>query len=253
MTADEYLEAILAREAIDTSMLSPVWTVKRELDPLIARWGGAHLQSVSPSGSFAKGTANRAGTDLDLFISMWQGTPLTLSEVYHSLHGFLAAAGYRPRSQNVSIGVRIGSMDVDLVPGRKQPGFTTDHSLYRRKADTWTKTNVSTHINFVRESGRQKEIRIIKLWRLQKQLDFPSFYLELAVIHGLRLSFEASLAARIMQVFRFLEGAFASARFVDPANTNNVISDDLSDAEKLRITFAARAALQASHWGEIVE
>jgi len=35
-----------------------------------------------PSGSFAKGTANRSGTDIDLFISLTSGTPDTLKEIY---------------------------------------------------------------------------------------------------------------------------------------------------------------------------
>jgi len=41
--------------------------------------------SISPSGSFAKGTANRSGTDIDLFISLSESTPETLKEIYDSL------------------------------------------------------------------------------------------------------------------------------------------------------------------------
>jgi hypothetical protein len=66
---------------------------------------------------------------------------------------------------------------VDLVPGKRQNSYGNDHSLYRRRADTWTKTNVVTHINRVILNGRLAESRIIRLWRSQKSLDFPSFYL----------------------------------------------------------------------------
>src|SRR5438445_278154 len=57
--------------------------------------------------------------------------------------------GYAPTRQNVSINVRVNSYSVDLVPGKRQNSYGDDHSLYRRKADTWTKTNVVTHINHV--------------------------------------------------------------------------------------------------------
>jgi hypothetical protein len=53
-------------------------------------------------------------------------------------------------------------------------------------------------------------------------------------------------------VLQYLRDNFSSARVVDPANTNNVISDDLTVAEKRAIRQAAEAALKAKKWNEIV-
>jgi hypothetical protein len=39
---------------------------------------------------------------------------------------------------------------------------------------------------------------------------------------------------------------------MDPANTNNVISDDLTAAEKAKVVAAARQALAATDWNQIV-
>ena len=100
--------------------------------------------------------------------------------------------------------------------------------LYRRCADTWTKTNIVAHISHVIAAGWIPETRILKLWRNQKGLDFPSFYLELAVIRALAPGlYKSGLANDVWKVFQFLAGDFPSARIQDPANTNNVISDDL--------------------------
>ena len=74
--------------------------------------------------------------------------------------------------------------NVDFVPGKRQDNYGSDHSLYRRKADTWTKTNVDKHVNVVAGSGRLNEIRASKIWRERHQLEFPSLYLELMVIRG---------------------------------------------------------------------
>lgn len=251
MTADEYLQAILRRETVDNGLHAPARGVQTTLMPIIREWAGNVLSDVSPSGSFAKGTANRSGTDIDLFISLSQHTSNTLSEIHNSLFDRLSQAGYSPKRQNVSINVRVNSYDVDLVPAKRQDGYSQDHSLYRRRANTWTKTNVATHIRYVGQSGRTQEIRIVKLWRNQKGLDFPSFYLELTAIAALSYA-RASLSENVMEVFRYLRDRFGNARVVDPANTNNIISDDLTTAEKAKVAAAASQALGAAHWNQIV-
>jgi hypothetical protein len=251
MTGDEYLYNILRREAVDTSASSPVRTVQATLMPVIGQWAGSYLVSVAPSGSFAKGTANSSGTDIDLFISLAHTTPTTLKQIYESLQARMQASGYGPKPQNVSIGVKVGGYTVDLVPGRRQDAYGTDHSLYRRRADTWTKTSVSTHINYVISGGRARETRILKLWRDQQGLDFPSFYLELTVIIALA-GRSGGLADNVSTVFEFLRDRFIYARVIDPANTNNIVSDELTDAGRKRIQAAGSAARAERYWEQIV-
>jgi hypothetical protein len=43
-----------------------------------------------------------------------------------------------------------------------------------------------------------------------------------------------------------------SARIEDPANTNNILSDDLTDAEKRAVAAAARASLSKQRWEEVI-
>lgn len=253
MSADAYLHGILNREAVDTGIFSPVRGVQAVLEPVIRAWANRFLVSMSPSGSFAKGTANKSGTDIDLFISLSPDTRETLKEIYESLFAHMQRQGYSPKRQNVSINLRVNGYDVDLVPAKRQDYIGDDHSLYRRRADTWTKTNIQTHINHVVAAGWLAETRIIKLWRDQKGLDFPSFYLELAIIRALAPGFyKSGLAADVSKVFQFLSTNFSAARIQDPANSNNVISDDLSAAERAPIKAAATRALQARNWNEIV-
>lgn len=254
MTADEYLALILRREAVDTSITSPIRSVLYAVQPLIQRWAGSQLDSISPSGSFAKGTANSSGTDIDLFISLKSDTTNTLMQIYESLGAVLSQNGYNPRRQNVSLNVNVNGYSVDLVPARRQDSYSLDHSLYRRKADTWSKTNVATHINYVQRAGRIHESRILKLWRDQHGLDFPSFYLELTVIDALAGQiYSGGLASNVLKAFGYLRDSFPSARVVDPANTNNVISDDLTVIEKSRIKSVALAATNAKNWEDIVK
>src|SRR5437773_2896318 len=200
MSADEYLQRILQREAVDTGPYSPVRGVQAKIEPTIREWAGNYLSGVSPSGSFAKGTANHSGTDIDLFISLADQTPATLKEIYERLFEKMTEQGYTPKRQNVSINVKVNGYSVDLVPAKRHDTYSDDHSLYRRKADTWTKTNVIRHINHVKQGGRINETRIVKLWRNQKGLEFPSFYLELTVINALSGQY-GTLSNNVRKVF----------------------------------------------------
>jgi hypothetical protein len=251
MIPDDYLLGILRREAVDSGPNSPVLAAQTMLMPLLNGWAGAYLSGVNPSGSFAKGTANQSGTDIDLFISLSSTTPNTLKEIYESLFANVQHAGYTPKRQNVSINIRVGGYNVDLVPAKRQDTMGGDHTLYRRRKDTWTKTNVQTHIAYVRGGNRLLESRLLKLWRMQKVIVFPSFYLELVTINALAGT-PGGLSANVWRVFAYLRDTFPGARIVDPANTNNIISDDLSQAEKNTVRDGAAAALNASNWNQII-
>src|SRR5690349_16192568 len=97
MTPDQYLYAILQREAVDTSASSPVRGVQAVLQPIVNGWAGSQLRAVHPSGSFAKGTANHSGTDIDLFVSLKSDTTNTLKEIYTTLFNKLKEKGYAPK------------------------------------------------------------------------------------------------------------------------------------------------------------
>jgi hypothetical protein len=252
LQADEYLRSLLAREAVDNSAASSVLGVQAELMPLLRDWAGSELLAVQPSGSFAKGTAIRSATDIDLFISLAGNARQPLREVYEGLSNALYDAGFEPRRQNVSVNIRVNGYYVDLVPGHRQNAETAEHSLYVIKHDTWIKTNVLKHIAYVRAARRQDETRILKLWRNQQELDFPSFYLELAVIRVLGAHSTPYLSANVHAVFEYLRDTFWQARFLDPANSNNVISDALSETEKRAIAAAARAAIGGAPWKQVV-
>ena len=257
MTAEEYISNILSRITADTSATSPALAVRDVLLPALTNWGSGFLNSVTPSGSFAKGTAITTGTDIDLFVSMNATTPGSLEELYKSLGERLRCEGYSCREQNVSLNIKVSGFSVDLVPARLQDQQGQDHSLFRRRAKTWTKTNIQLHIAAVRSAGRERETRLIKLWRNQQNLDFPSFYLELSVIRALGVARPSptpgTWAGNLWAVFKYLRDNVVDARIEDPGNTNNTISDDLNDSEKRLIKAAAERALGSKTWAEIIK
>lgn len=250
MSAEQYLRGILSRESVNNSI---PFLLDSRIRPLMQHWANRFLADFIPSGSFAKGTANKSGTDIDFLISISPNCNNSLSDIYNSLYSCLAGAGLRPKKQNVSLNINIDGYSVDLVPAKQQDYGSSDHSLWRHKANTWTKTNIAKHVQYVRSANMSDKIRLIKLWRDQKGLDFPSFYLEMAVIKALSLSsILFSLDYQILEIFRHMQENITSIKFVDPANTNNIISDDLTLSEKGKIQNAAKQALCASDWSQIV-
>src|SRR3546814_19423890 len=167
-----YLTSILAREAVDTDAFSPVRQVQAIIHPVLTQWANRFLRSVTPSGSFAKGTANKSGTDIYLFISLSEDTPETLKAIYDLLFKAVSEAGYRPKRQNVSINATIAGYDIDLVPAKRQNAASSDHSMYRSRPGTWTTTNSATHISTVIYTGRQQHSRRLKLSRTKKGREF---------------------------------------------------------------------------------
>jgi hypothetical protein len=162
MTEDEYLWKVLVKYAPDRAGAE---RAAQGIAPDLQRWAGSQLAELTYSGSFAKGTANSLGTDVDLFISLKADTGGTLADIYNNLFRRAQELGWQPVQQNVSVRIQYLGKKVDLVPGRIQSGYQNYHSLYKRKSGSWTQTNVKLHGDTVRESGRTQEIRTIKIWR----------------------------------------------------------------------------------------
>lgn len=249
MNGDQYIQSVLARYAVNVSQAK---TAAEALAPSLRAWAGEQLSDLTYSGSLAKGTGNSISTDVDIFISLRADTQAGLSEIFGSLFALAHSRGWIPRRQNVSIRISAQGKKIDLVPGRIQSGYQDYHSLYRSNADRWTQTNVKLHIDTVSNSGRIAEIRAIKLWRDLHGLRFPSFYLELAVIEALKGQSTATPAANVLRALNDIAGNLLSRRIIDPANTNNVISDDMTMTEKAAVATQARISAAKRTWEEIL-
>jgi hypothetical protein len=133
-----------------------------------------------------------------------------------------------------------------------QAGSQNYHSLYLRKRDSWTQTNVTLHVQTVHNSSRLKEIRAVKVWRMLHGLDFPSLYLELFTIDALSGRSRSTLADNVLHVLRTIGSALTTTRLVDPSNTNNILSDDLTQSEKQRIATQAGQSVREQAWERII-
>jgi hypothetical protein len=76
--------------------------------------------------------------------------------------------------------------------------------------------------------------------------------LELFTIQALSGCSRSSLADNILQALRTIASSLTSTRIQDPANTNNILSDDLTQAEKQNIASLAAQSARQQYWKDII-
>lgn len=194
------------------------------LRPLLRGWRyHKYLESVTLAGSHAKGT-DLKDSDFDIFLRLSHVTPGPLAAMQTSLADHLHG-----HVRNVAVRIMHEGRFIDLVPAR-------GNVLWQARFNTWLKTDIYKQIQYVRNSGFIDEILALKIWRRRHALRFPSFLMELATIHARPKDFRALL--------HFLATDFPTTRLLDPANSNNVVSDLLTEVEKLHISRRAAMSLQ---------
>lgn len=253
-----YLQTILnkyAPRSLDSYSLNIIF-LKADLQ----KWASSCFISIINSGSRAKGTAISLASDVDYLVSLTSGCNANsggLKSIYDGLYNHLKTKYNPVRKQNVSFRIKIGDLEVDITPARKQSGNTNDHWLYVSKQDTWKQTNIQKHINDISGSGRLNEIKLLKIWRELNGLDFPSIYLEYLTINI--LSGKSKDASKLADNFWFILQELSkdtsnplNSRIVDPANTTNILSDLLNATEKKAIISKAKTAIGQQYWSGIV-
>ena len=252
MTPSSYLRDILDREAVDDGSGALLQQFESQIERICAEWAGRHLLEIYPAGGYARGTANRSGVQIDFVASLSPQTPYTARQIYDSLFEALHRMGLLPTRRSVSISIELNNTLVDIIPAKRESLNSDFHELHTARRGLSAKTNLMQHVLDAIESNRHEEVRIIKLWRDQQGLDFPSFYLELSVLAALRRRPLGELAENVWAVLGYYETLFPARGLLDPANANNVVSDELVGAEKLAVRDAAREARSGRPWVEIV-
>lgn len=251
-SASNYLRGILERERVDTSSSSMLrqWTPR--IDKIARAWAGRHLLEVQPAGAFEKGTANASGMRIDFLASINPAAPFSSREIYESLYHSLDKMGLRPEARNVSVGINLDGIALDIIPARRDNPQTEEHWLYSALRGSSFVTDLNRHVLDTITANRREEVRAIKLWRDQNRLAFPSYYLELTVAAALREQPRGDLATNVWAVLGYLETHFAARTVLDPANAHNVISDELDAAEKARVRTLAKVTRASKSWQDIL-
>lgn len=211
-------------------------------------------------GSIAKGTAINISFDVDLIIPFSHSQNASLQTLAMETLSFFKKEFKDKdlkgvRNQRVSIGLMFRTtkgceIRIDVVPGREvSPGdykVSKKMNLYDCFEKRHFQTNVSKQIKLIKESheATRDVIKLLKIWRTAKGLKgIKSFVIEMMVLDVLkrknvhhRTGFDKVLATAA----DYIQSHIPSKRLVDPGNSNNIVSDLLSENMRKRIGIDMR-------------
>jgi hypothetical protein len=239
-TIDQYAASIVEKYHIEAAPESAPHRFVAKLAPVIKQWGKQFLAGVTVSGAYAKNTAVSLCSDLDLLVSLNPVPGKEMKQVFWNFFEFLTDQNLRAHSRDVSIQVEYKGQKVDLIPAYRD---RNDDILFNKRTGQPVQTNLARHVHLIANSGRQQEVCALKIWRERHELEFPPFYLELSVLRALEKERFGRLAENFHSTLRYLGSGFEKTTIVDPENSANVVSDDLSGDAKKKIATAARKAL----------
>ena len=251
ITSEQYAASIVEKYHIVSDTDSQAHRAADDVIPLVKQWGQQHLLGMTLSGAYAKNTAITLSSHVDMLIALSPVPGMEMKNIFWNLFEFLTDHDLRPRTRDVSIQVQRKELHVDLIPVCRDGG-SSGNVLFNKRTGTSVRTDVAQHVHLVANSGRQQEICALKIWRERNSLDFPSLYLELTVLHALESERFGQLADNFLAVLRHLAGRFEGTVIRDPANSDNILSNDLVAVDKKAIAKAARDALYDENWKKIL-
>jgi len=250
LTVDQYAASVVEKYRVNPDVGSPPHKAADAVIPALKRWAGQYLLGITLSGAYAKGTAISLSSHVDILLSLRLSPEMEVRGAFWKLFEGLADQNLRPHTRNVSMQVESKGLRVDVVPAwRTDEG---DEILYHKEPGSPVRTNVAKHVHLITNSGRSQEICALKIWREVHELDFPSFYLELATLQALDGERFGQLADNVFTALRYFSSRFAKTVVRDPVNPDNVVSDELALSEKKKIAQAARKALEGDTWEKII-
>lgn len=252
MTGHEYLDGLLKRQVVSPETVAAMRVTRDSIESDLRKIIGSGPRFYY-AGSYGKDTMLAVYHDLDIVVYYPTTTTLSLKEIYWQVHWTLAQSGYVAQKKDVAIRLPYqGGFVVDVVPGRAISGDFLYANLYRSEVDSWLQTSIKTHIDTVKRSGLRGTMRLMKLWNVRHSLGLRSFFIELLVARVLKDTQLKGYDKKLWALFEYIAANIESARIVDPANSNNVISDHIPRLTKRQVAAQARVALQAPRWDQIL-
>ncbi|MBI5778908.1 MAG: nucleotidyltransferase [Planctomycetes bacterium] len=250
MTSQQYLEEILAKYNLTENDISGIQKRRKEIEDLLRYSYGSKISRVYYSGSYAKGTAINLKYDVDLCVYFKGDAFYTLQDMYNQV--FASLRSLNPRKQIVSIRISNDKESVDIVPAREISNNSADANLFVTTTGSSIKTNIELHKDYVSKAKCRPIIKLMKIWKYRHSIHFKSFALELLIIKALDNSRTEDYGELMLQALRYTKENVELVKLIDPANSNNIVSDLITSSDKLTMKNNANASLEKTRWEDIV-
>ena len=251
MSNHDYLKQLLASQDLTTDQIATLQLCREAIEGQVAQLNGS--PRFYYAGSYGKKTMIADSFDLDV-VAYWPvGCPSTLKDIFEAVGPVLQQKWKSASPKTVAWTISFqGGFHIDVVPGRALDHAYKEANLYRSDKDCSMKTSIKVHIDTVKSSGRHDAIRLMKLWRVRNGVPWKkTLPLELMTIEALRGTSTTDLEQQLLKVFAHVRDTIERVLIVDPANSNNIVSDELGDGDRNAIRAAVQNAIAAQHWSDV--
>lgn len=244
----EFLTDLLASQELLPHQETLLQQHKTEVtDYLRSQYGNAPI--IKYAGSREKGTMIRDNYDLDIVCYFPSDDNRSLKEIREGVQSHLAKQYVlQPKTSAERILDLRGASapigyHIDVVPGRFIQD-TKDVFLHVNTTDRERlQTNLKTHIDFITNSGCVPVIRLVKIWCHRNRINIKTFIAEIFVVRSLEgFNEKSNLKSAFLHVLESFKDNFEKIQLIDPANTNNIVSEIHSAVEKSIIANTAEHA-----------
>ncbi len=202
------------------------------------------------NGSITKDTSIY-GSDIDIQIPFKRDFG-SIENVYYTVSDFIfdefqdtKLVGIREQKHSIGLEFNIGNeiKRIDVIPLRQIDNNSGDTYLYVNNTGffekpTYKKTNYLKQLKKMQFSTNEKKIiRLLKVWKVENNLKLKSIHIEFLV----KKAFEKKpipygIEKCLLETINFLAENIMLVKIIDPANTNNIISNSLTFKEKESIS-----------------
>lgn len=218
-------------------------------EQLHKKFGNQLAEYPTLNGSAIKGLSIE-GSDVDVQIAFKQNTG-TIADVYEMVNDFCteeykdnSLTAVRSQKHSVGLSFKITNRDqrIDVVPLRQVNNGTGDTYLFVGNSSffgspTYKKTNPKKQLAAFQFTAKQKKIiKLLKAWKIENRISIKSMHLEYLVDKAFKSTkMPANIDKCLLEVIKFIGNNITTLRFVDPGNSNNIISNTLTNLQKINI------------------
>lgn len=270
---NKHLDCVIESHKIskEEKLLEKFKSKRNEIKEALETEYGSDLFAPFNSGSYAKNTAVNLKFDFDLMAPFKRDAFSTLETMYNTVYDFLYEKYKNEatvRKQKVSIGLDFYAdkdgdvVKVDVVPGRElnKDQYKDDNKLnlyvYTQfgniiKGSERLQTNVKAQISNIKDRATadkdsiRKIIRLLKVWKINNGKTPKSFFIELITIKAFDSStITGDIWAKLKAVMEFIRDNVKTVSLPDPGNSNNNVSDTLTDWDKTTLSDDMRFMIE---------
>ena len=273
-----------------TDYLRQIDTLKANVEGAIRGMDNAKVTRVLRTGSWKKGTALKPwgdsplDVDLVFFVDVAEETKFDAEKLREEIIAVLrhaypnkSRADFTEGKKTVGIVFKGTGLEMDIVPFVPDKGDTSYGRQPRKKLHSGEfRTSVDKQLAFIANVKQQwssftSVVRMIKWWRNRKELEFPSFAVELLFAHLFierRIASDSGIEQSLIEFFEFVSanpnmrvgfsGAIGtlpggSPIIADPTNNANNVLEKVDSAEWAEIIREAKCGFETVAYAQAVE